>query len=268
MHAQQSPPRTGWRRFLTPTVVRVLAALGVVAAAAVIVPTLTSEPTHDADAVETAGRTSTTVDLGVTTDDVALELPSELTTVPPTDVTRPTTAATKAGGKATSTTAKATGGSGSTTPTSQATSSTTQTTAATTTTTTPPSSGCSYAADGAAEARIAELFSARRPDMQRSSSMDATARSWACEMAGRQTAVHMEPFVPNRTNQIFAACGGCAAVAENVAFNSTADGAWSSWLNSETHLRNINQAGAGSFGIGVYRNGANLYFVHVFGHQG
>jgi uncharacterized protein YkwD len=266
MDAPHHPERTGWRRFLTTRVVRLLVGAGVVAAAAVVVPTLTSEPNHDKAAVETAGRPNDgTVRLDEHTDDAALELPSELTTVPATDVTKATTASTKASG-ATSTT-KVTAGPGSTSPSTPATSSTTQATAPSSSATTqPPAAGCGYSRDTAAEDRIVTLFGQRRPDMSRTGSMDATARSWACNMAGRQTADHMSPFVPNRTDQIFAACGGCAAVAENVAFNSSADAAWQSWLNSSTHLANIDQAGAGTFGIAAYRNGSSIYFVHVFGH--
>lgn len=260
--------RTGWRRFLTDPVLRVLAAIGVVAAAGVVVPTLTSQPRRDEEAVRAIEeRAATSIDLGEDTADASLELPSELTTVPATD--RPSR------GRPSATTAPGDPGDGSTT-TTQVTSSTTPgastptssassvATVTSTSTTRVPSGSCALSREAGAEREVAALFEERRPDMRRSTTMDAAARTWACEMAGRQVAEHMSPWAV-RAQQLMDACGGCSSVAENVAFNSSAAAAWQAWLASATHLGNIDAPGGGTYGVAAYRNGANLYFVHVFG---
>jgi uncharacterized protein YkwD len=258
MDAPPTQERAGWRRFLTPRVTRILAAVGVVAAAAVIVPTLTSEPRRDEEAVRTAeasARTSTTAEFGRTTDAASLELPSELTTVPATDGPRATEGTTTT--RAPSTTKATTP---TTSPPAEPTSTTPPATTPTTAATEPPAS-----CGGGGSAELSCLFDNYRraqglPGMTRTAAMNQRAQAWADKMASEATMSHSD------LNLIFQSCGGCTAVAENVGFNGSAAAAWQGWLNSATHLNNIRTPKGGVYGMGATRSAdGTLWVVQMFG---
>ncbi|MDQ2650156.1 MAG: CAP domain-containing protein [Actinomycetota bacterium] len=263
MDLPPSPERPGWRRFFTDRVLRILTAVGVIAAAAVIIPTLTSEPRRDQEALRTYASTST-VDLNDDSADVSLELPSELTTVPATD---------GKGGKGKpsgSTTVPASSGQGSTT-TARATSSTgaTATTVTTTgpsitvpsTTATTPAPSCS----GGGSAELSCLFDNYRrreglPAMTRTGAMNERAQAWADKMAADGAMSH------SSLDLIFSSCGGCTAVAENVGFNGSPAAAWQGWLDSATHRNNIRTNKGGVYGMGATRSAnGTLWVVQMFG---
>jgi uncharacterized protein YkwD len=92
--------------------------------------------------------------------------------------------------------------------------------------------------------------------------MDQVSQAWACKMAAADALSHN----PNYESQVMVACG-CGTVAENVAYDYSADGAWNAWLASSTHNANIHGAGGGVYGVGAAKSASGkIYFVQNFGH--
>jgi uncharacterized protein YkwD len=269
---------------LNTRVARFLAAVAVVLAAAVVVPTLTSRPTRDTQALETAqakdqrdgaGSSPADTPIGITDDAVVPagdEVPSDEGTPPAT--TAKGSKSTGSNGTSTTLAQRGTGttaGSNTTTTAADV-----ATTASTTPAATTPSGSCTRAAS--AENEIAGSFESYRdslpgPDggpvgaMTRSAKLDKVAFDWACQMANDQAMRHN----PEGPAQILAACGGCTATAENVAYDNSAGHAWAGWIAeppaTRNHRGNIEDPRGGTYGIGVARasNGV-LYIVHDFAH--
>ena len=141
----------------------------------------------------------------------------------------------------------------------------------TTTATTPPASSGPCATGGGAAGQMANRFCAHRanlglPSMSRNGALDAMAQEWAQKMANDGALSHR----PNtQARQMVAARCDCPAWAENVAFDTTVDGAWTGWLNSSSgHRGHIEDPRDGEFGMGAVSAGGYLWFVQVFGYYG
>jgi uncharacterized protein YkwD len=147
---------------------------------------------------------------------------------------------------------------------------------ATTPPTNPPSSGPCVTGGGSAR-DIAERFCDRRaslglPTMSRNAQLDQMAQEWAAVIAedGALTpGVHPEgDHRPNAEAfaMVKARCA-CTGWAENLAYDSSADGAWNGWLQSTAgHRQNIEDGRDGEFGIGVTSAHGSLWFVMMFGY--
>ena len=188
-----------------------------------------------------------------------------------TSSTSGTTSTTKKG-STTSTTRRGTatttpGGSGGTTTTTQG----------TTTSTTQASGPCNPGGGNAMANQIATLYCSYRAShglalSTRNSGIDKVAQDWAEHMAAQGTLAHNEPPAnpdPNTKYSVLvvAACKQtCKGWAENVAFDSTASGAWEGWLASGGHLPHIADARAGEYGVGAAQGGGYWWFVQDFGY--
>ena len=240
--------------------VRVVGALAVVLAAAVVVPTLTSEPNRDETAIRTSDEDDAgAVDLDDDAVDAGLEIPADGTVAPSIDEDddEGTTTSTTASVRSTTSTAVP-GGPASTTSTTPATSPTT----APVTTAAPPAT-----CGGGGSAELSCRFDNYRrteglPAMSRTGSMNQKAQAWAEKMAADGAMSHSD------LSLIFSACGGCTEVKENVGFqsNGSAAAAWQAWLNSSTHLGNIRTAKGGVYGMGAATTPSGaVYVVQMFG---
>ncbi|HJR26094.1 MAG TPA: CAP domain-containing protein [Acidimicrobiales bacterium] len=185
-----------------------------------------------------------------------------------TSTTLGSTTSTKAAAgssRSTTTTARRSGGGGTGTTRPTATQPST-----TTATTSPPSSG-PCATGGGAAGQMASRFCAHRanlglPSMRRNGALDAMAQEWAQKMANDGALSH-RPSAQAR--QMVADRCDCPGWAENVAYDTTVDGAWTGWLNSSSgHRGHIEDPRDGEFGIGAVSAGGYLWFVQVFGYHG
>ena len=186
---------------------------------------------------------------------------------------------TTAASSSTSTTkakAKASATAGGGTTTTKGTRGTTATTATTRPTTTqptaPPSGGGGpCAGGGGAAGQMATLFCNHRaelglPSMARNSALDAMAQEWAAKMAADGALSHRPS---NQARTMVAARCDCPGWAENVAFDDSAQEAFSAWLASSSgHREHIEDPRDGEHGIGVASGGGYLWFVQVFGYYG
>jgi uncharacterized protein YkwD len=197
---------------------------------------------------------------------------STSTTTPTSSTSRTSTTAKTSSTSTTKAKGKATGGGGTTT--TKGTKGTTATTATTRPTTTqataPPSGGGGpCAGGGGAAGQMATLFCNHRaklglPSMSRNSALDAMAQEWAAKMAAEGTLSH-RPNSEART-MVAARCD-CPGWAENVAFDDSAQEAFSAWLASSSgHREHIEDPRDGEHGIGVASGGGYLWFVQVFGY--
>lgn len=250
-----------------------LGALVVLFVAALVAPVLTSAPNRDETALETAtnrGDTSATVRLDDNPVDASIENPADEgdgvaaadpADGPATTVDEDTTVTSGVEvDESGATVTTATVGARSTTTTTTVRGSSTTTVAPSTTA---PSANCTT--DTAAAATISTSLAGERssqglPGLVRSAAIDDVAQTWACRMAAEGMR-HNPDYGP----QVFAACGGCSAVAENIGNNPTAEGAWAAWMASDTHLKNISTNRAGQHGIGAARSSSGqLFVVHDF----
>ena len=254
----------GWLAELDEGERRVLAAIA--AFVVVLALVLGGLALTDDDPGEASVRTGDEV--SSTTSSSVTSASSSSTTSSTTSTTLGTTTSTKAAagsGRSTTTTQRRGGGGG--TGTTQPTTTSPPTTTATTA---PPSSG-PCATGGGAAGQIASLFCAHRsslglPSMSRNSALDAMAQEWAQKMANDGALSHR----PNaQARQMVAERCDCPGWAENVAYDSTVDEAWTGWLNSTSgHRGHIEDPRDGEFGIGVVSAGGYLWFVQVFGYYG
>jgi uncharacterized protein YkwD len=258
---------------------RALASLGVVVLAVVVVIGLVavtrSDGTHVAlrtDASSTSSSsTSSTTSTSAEVDVTASTDPSAVDTVDSTATTRAggtttVTSKAKSGGKATATTKAPS--------TTRATTGTTQPPVATT----DGGGVCNTGGGGSAANEIANDFCAYRADhglatMTRNSSLNQLAQQWAEKMAADADAAKAagQPLPalvhnPDYRDRVLAGCGGCNGWSENIAYNSSADGAWRGWLDSRPHLAAIQYGSAGEYGVGVAAGGGYLWFVQDFGY--
>lgn len=274
--AENDPPdptdRPDWFAHINTTWGRITGALLVVLLAALVAPILTSEPNRDETALETANerdKTGVTVNLDEETVDAGVEAPADGTDgddAADDDVdknndddetaSKTTKPGSSTDGGPTSTVA----GDRSTTSTTVQGAVTTSTVAPTTTETPPDCKSDAAAVSVITSSLNAERSSRELPALSRSGAIDDVAQRWACRMAADGMRHN-----PDYVSQVFAVCGGCTAVAENVGNNPTASGAWSAWMASAGHFKNITADRTGKHGVGAARSSSGqLFVVHNF----
>lgn len=130
--------------------------------------------------------------------------------------------------------------------------------------------------DTAAESELRARLSERRaaigqPDFTSSGPLNDCAARWSYKMAKAGRPDHSSTSSDPSDSCMaytFQVCSACTATAENVGQTVTASSAWDLWLQSPTHRPNIDKAGAGIVGIGVYRANGYLFLTMVFGYTG
>jgi uncharacterized protein YkwD len=260
---------------------RALATLGAVVLAVALVSGLVavtrSDGGHVALTTDQSSTSSTEVTTTSSTMSTSVDSSVTVTADPSAPGTVDTTGTTQANG---STTVMAKGGSRVTVTTrapgtTRATTGTTQAPVTTTNSTGP----CNTGGGTAAANRIATLFCSHRtslglPTMTRNGSLDQLAQQWAEKMASdadAAVAAGRNPIEalnhnPDYQSGVLAGCSRCNGWAENVAYNTTADLAWSGWLESTTgHRENIENPHAGEYGVGAASGGGYIWFTQDFG---
>ena len=97
--------------------------------------------------------------------------------------------------------------------------------------------------------------------MTRNTRLDAAAQSRAERMASSGAIDHA-----GYEDAVRGGCSACNYVGENLANWSTVAQAWDFWLGSSAHAPNLNQPGAGEFGVGAATTASGtIVFVHLFG---
>jgi uncharacterized protein YkwD len=157
-------------------------------------------------------------------------------------------------------------------------------------TTTAPAGPCATGGGGQDD-QIASLYCAYRRDqglapMSRNRALDGVAQTWAAKMAsdadaalaaGEDRSVALAHNLADNPDATYpggypaavkADCSSkCTGWAENVAYNTTASGAWQGWLHSSSHLADIRGGPhGGEFGIGAAQDsGGYWWFTQDFG---
>lgn len=124
--------------------------------------------------------------------------------------------------------------------------------------------------DTAAEGRLRALLSARRhaigqPDFAGNGTLTDCARRWSYRMAADGRLNHSSSGGEDCAARVWSVCA-CSGAAENVGQAATADRIWNLWMASGAHLSNIDHAGGGIVGIGVYRYNGSVWATMVFGY--
>lgn len=268
------------QRQVLASLAAVVAMVGVVTAAVLL---LHHGGHHDR--LTTAGRTSTSTSTATPLADGATASSSSTsstardasstTTAPGSSTSTTAKGKAKSAGSSSSTTAKAKasgggGGAGTTTSTSA--------------TILVPAGPCSTGGSSQAD-QIANLYCAYRRNngeaaMSRNSALDGVAQKWAQKLAddagsGRDpnsVLAHDLASNPEATYPggypaaVKADCSHCTGWAENVAYDTSANGAWQAWLGDAGHRDNIQRgADGGEFGVGAAFDGTYWWYVQDFG---